>query len=68
MSETPTGVYARRLWFLYGWLTGRTLALLGMDKVKAVPMFAPELQSALTKGSTVARQKVIRLERTLTSR
>ena len=67
-SETPTGAYARRLWFLYEWLTGRTLALPGMDKVKAVPMVDPELQFALAKGSTVTRQKVIRLERTLTSR
>src|SRR5437879_11542282 len=25
--ETPTGVYSRRLWFLYEWLTGRRLKI-----------------------------------------
>jgi hypothetical protein len=59
VSETPTGAYARRLWFLYEWLTGRTLALPDMGKVKAVPVVDPELQFALAKGSTVTRQKVI---------
>ena len=59
VSETPTGAYARRLWFLYEWLTGRTVALPDMGKVKAVPVINPELQFALAKGSTVTRQKVI---------
>ncbi len=59
IAETPTGAYARRLWFLYEWLTGRTLALPDMGKVKAVPVIDPELQFALAKGSTVTRQKVI---------
>ncbi len=56
VSETPNGAYARRLWFLYEWLTGRTLALPDMGKVKAVPVIDPELQFALVKGSTVTRQ------------
>jgi hypothetical protein len=59
VSETPTGAYARRLWFLYEWLTGRTLALPDMGKVKAVPVIDPEMQFALAKGSTVTRQKVV---------
>ncbi len=59
VSETPTGAYARRLWFLYEWLTGRTLALPDMGKVRAVPVIDPELQFGLAKGSTVTRQKVI---------
>ena len=59
VSETPTGAYARRLSFLYEWLTGRTLVLPDMGKVKAVPVIDPELQFALAKGSTVPRQKVI---------
>ena len=59
VAETPTGAYARRLWFLYEWLTGRTLALADVGKVKAVPVVNPELQFALAKGSTVTRQKVI---------
>jgi hypothetical protein len=59
VSETPTGAYARRLWFLYEWLTGRTLSLPDTGKVKAVPVVDPELQFALAKSSTVTRQKVI---------
>jgi len=59
VSETPTGVYVRRLWFLYEWLTGRTLALPDTGKVKAVPVIDPELQFALARGSIVTRQKVI---------
>lgn len=27
VRSTPTGIYARRLWFLYEWLTGETLKL-----------------------------------------
>ena len=59
VSATPTGAYARRLWFLYEWLTGRTLALPDMGRVKAVPVTDPELQFALARGATVTRQKVI---------
>ncbi len=59
VSETPTGAYARRLWFLYEWLTGRKLEIPELGKVRAVPVVRPELQFALSQGPIVSRQKVI---------
>jgi hypothetical protein len=59
VRKTPTGAYARRLWFLYEWLTGQTLPIPALGKVRAVPVVDPELQFALAEGTMVARQKVI---------
>jgi hypothetical protein len=59
VHKTPTGAYARRLWFLYEWLTGRTLPLPAVGKVRAVPVVDPDLQFALAEGVMVSRQKVI---------
>jgi len=59
IRTTPTGAYTRRLWFLYEWLTGQTLPLSALGKVRAVPVVDPDLQFALTEGSMVARQRVI---------
>ena len=59
VSETPTGAYARRLWFLYEWLTGRELQVRDRGKVRAVPVVDPELQVALSDGAIVPRQKVV---------
>src|SRR5438445_12163254 len=56
--ETPTGIYSRRLWFLYEWLTGRRLKIDDLGKVRAVPVIDPELQFALSEGIAIARQKV----------
>src|SRR5436305_607766 len=59
VSETPTGAYSRRLWFLYEWLTGRQLKIAELGKVKAVPVVDPALQFALAEGPSISRQKVI---------
>jgi hypothetical protein len=59
VQQTPTGAYARRLWFLYEWLTGRTLPLPALGKVRAVPVVDPDLQFALAEGVMVSRQKVL---------
>src|SRR5437879_7275392 len=56
--ETPTGVYSRRLWFLYEWLTGRRLKIDDLGKVRAVPVIDSELQFGLSEGIAIARQKV----------
>lgn len=58
IRKTPTGAYTRRLWFLYEWLTGQTLPLPTLGKVRAVPVVDPGLQFALSEGTMVARQKV----------
>ena len=58
VRETPTGAYARRIWFLYEWLTGRTLAVPDSGKVRAVPVVEPEQQFALPKGILSTRHRV----------
>ena len=45
---TPTGSYARCIWFLYEWLTGQRLALPDADKGTYVPAVDPEQQWART--------------------
>ena len=59
IQKTPTGAYARRLWFLYEWLMGQELALPPLGKVRAVPVVDPRLQFALSGGAMASRQKVI---------
>ncbi len=59
VRKTPTGAYARRSWFLYEWMTGQTLPLPALGKVRAVPVVDPDLQFALAEGTMVPRQKVI---------
>jgi hypothetical protein len=59
VSETPTGAFSRRIWFLYEWLTGDELDLPPLGKVKAVPVIDPELQYGATNGVSISRQKVI---------
>lgn len=46
VRETPTGVYARRAWFLYEWLTGETLDLPDASDGRYVPAIDPDLQFA----------------------
>src|ERR1051326_5293010 len=37
-QATPTGSFARRIWFLYEWLTGRELEVPDPGKVRLVPI------------------------------
>lgn len=53
----PTGSYARRIWFLYEWLTGRRLDLPDADKGTYVPAVDPERQWAID-GETSPRHRV----------
>jgi Fic family protein len=55
----PTGAYARRLWFLREWLTGRQLDVPPPGKVRAVPVLDPEQQFALSTGIPSSRHKVV---------
>ncbi len=59
VRATPTGAFARRLWFLYEWLTERTLDVPDPGKVRAVPVIDPEQQVALEQGKLSPRHKVI---------
>jgi hypothetical protein len=54
---SPTGAYARRLWFLYEWLTQTTLDLPDAQTGAYVPVLDPELQWAAS-GQNSTRQRI----------
>jgi hypothetical protein len=59
IRAAPTGAYARRIWFLYEWLTSRTLDVPNAGKVRAVPAIDPEQQFALKGAPISARHRVM---------
>ena len=59
VRSTPTGAYARRLWYLHEWLTGRQLDINDPGKVRAVPVVDSTKQFAVTGGTASSRHKVI---------
>jgi Fic family protein len=56
---TPTGAFARRLWFLYEWLTAQTLDVPDPGKVRAVPVLDPDLQYGLETALPSSRHKIL---------
>lgn len=59
VRATPTGSFARRIWFLYEWLTGRLLDLPDAGKIRLIGAVDPEQQFALARGEASPRHKVI---------
>ncbi|BCG83777.1 Fic family protein [Mesorhizobium sp. 113-3-3] len=59
VRRAPTGSFARRLWFLYEWLTGETLEIADPGKVRLVPIIDTDQQFALSKGDPSARHKIV---------
>lgn len=59
VRATPLGASARRVWFLYEWLTGRTLDVPDPGKVRAVPVVDAERQVALARGRPSPRHRVV---------
>jgi hypothetical protein len=59
VRATPTGAFARRIWFLYEWLTGRELDVPDPGKVRAVSVVDPTQQVGLQQGRPSPRHKVI---------
>lgn len=57
VRDTPTGSYARRLWFLYEWLTGQRLDLQDATRGDYVPVVDPQQQWAVP-GENSARHRV----------
>ena len=53
----PTGSYARRVWFLYEWLTGERLALPDADR-GAYPHVVNPAQQYAGRGETSSRHRV----------
>jgi len=57
VRSEPTGQHARRIWFLYEWLTGKTLALPDAPKAPYVGVLDEKRQFAV-KGETVTRYRI----------
>lgn len=57
VRATPTGAYARRIWFLYEWLTGTLLDLPALTTGSYVHIVDPEQQYAV-QGENAPRQRV----------
>ncbi|MBN9419634.1 MAG: Fic family protein [Reyranella sp.] len=57
VRAAPTGSYARRLWFLYEWLLGRTLDLPTAPPSAYVPVVDPQ-QHYAGRGVTSTRHRV----------
>jgi len=56
---TPTGAFARRIWFLYEWLTGNQLDIPDPGKVRMVPVLNADQQYGLAEGDPSPRHKVL---------
>jgi hypothetical protein len=56
---TPTGTYARRVWFLYEWLTERTLDVPDPGAVRAVPVVDPKHHYTVAGGRKSPRHRVL---------
>jgi hypothetical protein len=59
VRATPTGAYARRIWFLYEWLTERLLDVPDPGKVRAVPVADPKRHHVRGQGRSSPRHRVI---------
>jgi hypothetical protein len=57
VRDKPTGSYARRIWFLYEWLTGQRLDLPDAATGRYAPVLDPEIQWGIT-GQIEARYRV----------
>lgn len=58
VKNSPTGSYARRIWFLYEWLTGNELDVPEPGKVRAVPVLDVKQQYGASAGELSSRHKV----------
>lgn len=52
VRQKPTGLYTRRIWFLYEWLLGRELQLPSADKVSYVDAVDTDLQFGGTRQNS----------------
>lgn len=59
VRATPTGSFARRIWFLYEWLTGALLDLPDAGKIRLTGAADPGQQFALARGEASPRHKAV---------
>jgi hypothetical protein len=55
----PTGKYARRIWFLYEFLTGKNLSLPDLTKGNYIELLEADRYYTIAPGQRVQRQRVI---------
>lgn len=58
VRSKPTGKYARRLWFLYEFLTGKTLPLDGVKRGNYIDLLEPDEYYTITPTRQVRRQRI----------
>ena len=58
VRSKPTGKYARRLWFLYEFLTGNRLSLNDLEQGNYVDLLEPDDYYTLTTSRPVRRQRI----------
>ena len=58
VRSKPTGKYARRLWFLYELLTGKTLPLDDLKRGNYIDLLEPDEYYTVTSAHQVRRQRV----------
>ena len=59
ITSKPTGKYARRIWFLYEFLTGRALPLHDLTKGNYIELLEADRYYTTAPGRRVLRQRVI---------
>ncbi|MEA2082901.1 MAG: Fic family protein [Thermodesulfobacteriota bacterium] len=58
VRSKPTGKYARRLWFLYEFLTGKTLPLDDLKRGNYIDLLKPDEYYTVTSVRQVRRQRI----------
>ena len=58
VRSKPTGKYTRRLWFLYEFLTGKTLPLDNLQRANYVDLLEPDAYYTITPGRKTRRQRI----------
>lgn len=58
VRSKPTGKYARRLWFLYEFLTGKTLPLEDLRQGNYIDLLGPNEYYTVTPARQVRRQRI----------
>ena len=59
ITSKPTGKYARRVWFLYEFLIGRSLPLVDLTTGNYIEVLEPDRYYTTTPGQRLQRQRVI---------
>ncbi len=59
ISSKPTGKYARKIWYLYEFLTGRNLPLPDLKKGNYIELLDPDRYFTATPGRRMQRQRII---------